>query len=220
MYVYGSDDKAYKLYMLELNKGEQKLLLERYVRSDVRWFGIGACGKYLALLDDNLRLYELRSGKLKELWKSSALQEVAGLPTRATLAGMITLALEFLMIFILANVEIHPFIASLLFLLTTTSLIISLYLGAISVTFLSNRYLYNLHSETYGTNPDVSIISFSPDCKYIAVAYLNALYIFDIKGNVVLKKWGLGASSVAWWKDRIAVGTFNGKVIVIKAEGG
>jgi len=65
-------------------------------------------------------------------------------------------------------------------------------------------------------------VAFSPDCKYIAVADLlnHKLKIFDIKGNLVLEKdFGKEVWSVAWWKDRIAVGLDGGDIYVYKVEG-
>jgi len=65
-------------------------------------------------------------------------------------------------------------------------------------------------------------VRFSPDCKYIAVADTNnhKLKIFDLKGNLVLEKdFGSSVYSVAWWRDRIAVGLRSGDIYVYKVEG-
>ncbi|UXD22618.1 hypothetical protein IPA_06735 [Ignicoccus pacificus DSM 13166] len=65
-------------------------------------------------------------------------------------------------------------------------------------------------------------IAFSPDCKYILSADNNdhKIHIFDIKGNQVLeRKFESHVWSVAWWRDRIAIGLYNGKVYVLKIKG-
>ena len=69
-------------------------------------------------------------------------------------------------------------------------------------------------------------VSFSPDCRYIAVADFcdHELRIYSINGSLILKKnYGLNDDyrvvSVAWWRDRIAVGLWDGRVIVYKLEG-
>ena len=65
-------------------------------------------------------------------------------------------------------------------------------------------------------------VTFSPDCKYIAVADTNnyKLKIYDINGNLVLEKeYDNEVWSVAWWMDRIAVGLNDGGIYVYKVEG-
>ncbi len=65
-------------------------------------------------------------------------------------------------------------------------------------------------------------MAFSPNCKYIAVADGDnyKLKIYDINGNLVLEKdFNSGVVSVAWWKDRIAVGLDDGTIYVYKVEG-
>ena len=62
-------------------------------------------------------------------------------------------------------------------------------------------------------------ITFSSDCKYIAVAGDddNKLKIYDIRGNLVLdKSFGSYIISVAWWRDRIAVGLLDGRMYVYR----
>ncbi|ALU11727.1 hypothetical protein EYM_04150 [Ignicoccus islandicus DSM 13165] len=69
--------------------------------------------------------------------------------------------------------------------------------------------------------------AFSPDCKYIAVADTrNMLNIFDINGDVVYSKYMGGTWSVAWWRDRLAVGyllhdggNWDGKVEMYRVVG-
>jgi len=61
--------------------------------------------------------------------------------------------------------------------------------------------------------------AFSQDCKYIAVVeeYNCKLKVFNLKGNLVLKKdFGSSVYSVAWWRDRIAVGLWSGDIYVYK----
>ncbi|UXD22257.1 hypothetical protein IPA_02980 [Ignicoccus pacificus DSM 13166] len=66
-------------------------------------------------------------------------------------------------------------------------------------------------------------IAFSPDCKYLASSDVNdkKIHIFDVAtGRQVLEKqFGDYVWSVAWWRDRIAIGTNNGTVIMLKVEG-
>ena len=64
-----------------------------------------------------------------------------------------------------------------------------------------------------------SQVAFNPDCKYMAVADNDnqKLKIYDINGNLVLeKKYDTYVISVAWWKDRIAVGPWNGRIYVYR----
>ncbi len=64
-------------------------------------------------------------------------------------------------------------------------------------------------------------MTFSPDCKYIAVADWNnnKLKIYDINGNLVLEKeYNMEVVSVAWWMDRIAIGLGDGRIYVYKVE--
>ena len=62
-------------------------------------------------------------------------------------------------------------------------------------------------------------VAFSPDCKYIAVAdtYNNKLKIYDINGNLVLgKSFNAVVVSVAWWRNRLAVGLEDGTIHVYR----
>jgi len=73
---------------------------------------------------------------------------------------------------------------------------------------------------------EVFQVAFSPDCRYIAITDTgnHELKVYDIRGNLVSlvyygddyddKVW-----SVAWWKDRIAVGLEGGDIYVYKVEG-
>ena len=99
------------------------------------------------------------------------------------------------------------------------------YLAVVTNTHL---YLYNLNdlanpSEIWsigGIDGGWQVAS-SPDCRYIAVAGSDEhkLKVYNINGNLVLEKYYRDqredkVTSVAWWKDRIAVGLRDGRVYV------
>jgi len=80
-----------------------------------------------------------------------------------------------------------------------------------------NLYLYDISNPTnpkelwkVGGFKSALQVTFSPDCKYIAVAdkYNKKLKIFNIEGDLILEKeYQNRVYSVAWKNDRIAVGT-------------
>ena len=64
--------------------------------------------------------------------------------------------------------------------------------------------------------------AFSPDCRYVAIADRDGrkLRIYDLQGNEVLKKsYGTSVTAIAWFRDRIAVGLYNGEIYVYKLDG-
>jgi WD40 repeat protein len=101
----------------------------------------------------------------------------------------------------------------------------------LAVSTEHHLYLYDLSDPTspkelwnVGGFSDARSIAFSPDCKYIAASdeWHHKFKIFDVKGDLALEKW-IGeyneVESVAWWKNRIAIGTNNDEVYVYKLEG-
>ena len=99
----------------------------------------------------------------------------------------------------------------------------------LAVSASSHLYLYNI---TDPENPreiwnrgwfsGAWQVAFSPDCRYLAVAEWDGkkFKIYDINGDLVLEKgYGTYVTSVAWWKDRIAVGLYDGRIYVYKVEG-
>ncbi|ALU11953.1 hypothetical protein EYM_06575 [Ignicoccus islandicus DSM 13165] len=96
----------------------------------------------------------------------------------------------------------------------------------LAVSTLHHLYLYDLSDpvnpielwSSEGLNYAIHI-TFSPDCRYIAVADYNnkKLKIFDIRGELVLEKgYPNEVYSVAWWNDRIAVGLNSNEFRVYK----
>ncbi len=68
----------------------------------------------------------------------------------------------------------------------------------------------------------VTSIAFAPGCRYLAAVdgYSGNLYIMDIHGNVVYKKgFSTRAYAVAWWRNEVAVGLYDGRVIVFSIGG-
>ena len=102
----------------------------------------------------------------------------------------------------------------------------------LAVSTYRNLYLYDLSDPAnprelwrVGGLEGAYQVAFGPDCKYIAVAdtYNCKLKIYDFNGNLVLEKeynqygdWHDNVWSVAWWRDRIAVGLEGGDVILFK----
>lgn len=106
--------------------------------------------------------------------------------------------------------------------------------SAVCGNYLAVSTCCKLHLYDIGSNPKIpnviwtreglsvtEEVTFSPDCKYIAVTSVldKELIIYDIKGNIVaMKAFDSEPWSVAWWKDRIAVGLYDGSIYVFKVE--
>ena len=96
----------------------------------------------------------------------------------------------------------------------------------LAVSTYSYLYLYDLSNPknpreiwNRGGSNWTYQVAFSPDCKYIAVADTSnhKLKIYDINGNLILeKKYDAEVWSVAWWRDRIAVGLDDGTMYVYR----
>jgi len=102
----------------------------------------------------------------------------------------------------------------------------------LAVSTDSHLYLYDLSNPEnpreiwrIGGFEKAYQVAFGPDCKYVAVAdtWNHKLKIFSIGGDLVLEKeynqYGDDNDdvvSVAWWRDRVAVGLYGGDVHVYK----
>ena len=98
----------------------------------------------------------------------------------------------------------------------------------LAVSTWAHLHLYNLSDPDKpieiwkgGLFWDAYQITFDPHCNYIAVADAGngKLKIYDINGNLILKKgFDSPVFSVAWWKDKIAVGLNDGRIYVCEVD--